>query len=796
MIRNYIKIAWRNLTKNKFSSLINIGGLAVGMGVAMLIGLWIWGELSYNKNFAGYNRIAQVMQNQYINNYTQTGESEAYPLGNALQSSYGSNFKHIVMSTWKDAHILSFGDKSIKEDGSYMGANVVDMLSLKILKGSRAGLNDPSSIMLSQSVAKAIFGNADPINKMMKIDGKQDVKVTGVYADLSQNSSFADLTFIAPWELIVQTEHYDTRFQNPWGANWFQTFVQIADNANMDEVSARIKNVKIDQLKGNPDARLKPVIFLHPMSKWHLYSEFKNGVNAGGDIKNVWMFGLIGLFVLLLACINFMNLSTARSEKRAKEVGIRKAIGSMRSQLVVQFYSESLLTAVFAFALALVLLQMSLPFFNQLGDKHIAILWNNPLFWLCGITFTLFTGLIAGSYPALYLSSFQPVKVLKGTFRVGRLAAVPRKVLVVVQFVVSVVLIVGTIVIFQQVQFAKNRPVGYSRNGLITISLQTDEINNHYEAVRNDLIQSGAVVGVTETQAPLTNVYISNGGFKWKGKDPNLREEFTSLGITSDFGQTVNWKLKEGRDFSSSFKSDSSGFIVNEAGVKFMGLKNPVGETLEWVGNGNFKIIGVVKDMVTRSPYEPIRQMFFYLRRAKLNNVVIRINPHMSANEAITKIGSIFKRYDSTTPFDYRFVDDQYAKKFDNEERIGKLATCFAGLAIFLSCLGLFGMASFMAEQRIKEIGVRKVLGASVFNLWRLLSSDFVLLVIISLVIATPIAYYLMHGWLQSYEYRASMSWWVFAITGAGALIITLLTVSYQSIRAALANPISSLKTE
>jgi putative ABC transport system permease protein len=796
MIRNYIKIAWRNLTKNKFSSLINIGGLAVGMGVAMLIGLWIWGELSYNKNFAGYSRIAQVMQSQYINNDTQTGVSEAYPLGNALQTSYSSNFKQIVMSTWNDAHILSLGDKSIKEEGSYMGPGVAEMLSLKMLRGTRAGLNDPSSIMLSQSVAKAIFGNADPINKMLKIDGKQDVKVTGVYEDLPQNSSFSDLSFIAPWALIVQTEHYDTRFENPWGANWFQTFVQIADNANMDEVSARIKNVKLDGLKGNPDARLKPVIFLHPMSKWHLYSDFKNGVNAGGDIKNVWMFGLIGLFVLLLACINFMNLSTARSEKRAKEVGIRKAIGSVRSQLVAQFYSESLLTAVFAFTLALVFLQLTLPFFNHLGDKHIAILWSNPLFWLAGITFTLFTGLVAGSYPALYLSSFKPVKVLKGTFRVGRLAAVPRKVLVVVQFVVSVILIVGTIVIFQQVQFAKNRPVGYSRNGLITISLQTDEINNHYEAVRNDLMQSGAVIGVTETQAPITSVFITNGGFNWKGKDPNLREEFVSLGITSEFGQTVNWKIKEGRDFSSSFKSDSSGFIVNEAAVKFMGLKNPVGETLDWDANGKFKIIGVVKDMVTRSPYEPIRQMFFYLRRAKLNNVVIRINPHISAADAITKIGSVFKRYDPMTPFDYRFVDDQYAKKFDNEERIGKLATCFAGLAIFLSCLGLFGMASFMAEQRIKEIGVRKVLGASVFNLWRLLSSDFVLLVIISLVIAMPIAYYLMREWLQSYEYRATMSWWVFAITGAGALIITLLTVSYQSIRAALANPINSLKTE
>jgi len=798
MIRNYLKIAWRNLIKNKASSLINIGGLAVGMAVAMLIGLWIWDEVSYDKNFKNYDHIASAMQNQWINNATETWNGEGYPLGPELRNVYGSDFKHVLMASWTGGHILSYGDKNIKQSGNFIEPGVTDMLSLKMLKGTRNGLKDPESILLSQSTAKAVFGDVDPMYKTIKIDHKLLVKVTGIYEDLPANSSFADLTFISPWQLLVNDQHYDTRFNNPWGASWFQTFVQIADNADMDNVSAKIKNVKLNSLNKthNDDARFRPEIFLHPMAKWHLYSDFKNGKNAGGRIQYVWLFGIIGIFVLLLACINFMNLSTARSEKRAREVGIRKAIGSMRSQLISQFYGESLLIAFIAFLFGLLLVQLSLPFFNEVSDKKMSVLWGSPLFWLIGIGFSLFTGLIAGSYPALYLSSFQPVKVLKGTFRVGRLAAMPRKILVVLQFAVSVVLIIGTIIVFQQIQFAKNRPVGYDRNGIVVVPLQTEEVGKKYEAVKNDLLASGAVASIAESENQLTDIYISNGGFTWKGKDPALQEEFVSMSVSSEFGKTMGWKIKEGRDFNAAFKSDSSGFIINEAAVKYLGFKNPVGQTINWLGNKTYTIIGVVKNMVNRSVYEPAQQTFFYLRKGPLGNVNIRINPNMSTHDAISKIGAIFKKYDPNTPFEYHFVDENYAKKFENEERIGKLASCFASLAIFISCLGLFGMASFMAEQRIKEIGVRKVLGASVFNLWRLLSKDFVALVIISLIIATPIAWYFMHKWLQNYQYRAQITWWVFAATALGAVVITLLTVSYQSIKAAMANPVKSLKTE
>jgi ABC-type antimicrobial peptide transport system permease subunit len=511
----------------------------------------------------------------------------------------------------------------------------------------------------------------------------------------------------------------------------------------------------------------------------------------------VWLFGIIGIFVLLLACINFMNLSTARSERRAKEVGIRKSIGSMRSQLIAQFYSESMLIAVLSFLLSLLLTQLCLPLFNNLADKHTQMPWSNSMFWLAGIVFTLFTGLIAGSYPALYLSSFNPVKVLKGTFRVGRLAAIPRKILVVLQFSVSIVLIIGTIVVFNQIQYAKNRPVGYNRNGLVTVPVQNDVIGKQSEVVKNDLLASGVVASVSKSESKISDWYPSNGGFKWEGKDPGLQENFKSLAITPEFGKTVGWQIKEGRDFNSAYLSDSSAFIINEAAVKYLGFKHPIGQTITWIGSGNYKIIGVVKDMVNQSAYEPIEQTFYFMStRWSLNNFDIRINPNVSTHDALAKIGAIFKKYDPSTPFEYSFVDEDYAKKFDNEERIGKLASAFATLAIFISCLGLFGMASFSAEQRVKEIGVRKVLGASVFNLWRLLSKDFVGLVVISLVIAMPVSYYFMHKWLQNYPYRAEIAWWIFALTALGSVLITLLTVSFQSIKAALANPVKSLRSE
>ena len=805
MLRNYLKIAFRNLVKNKAYSFINIGGLAMGMAVAMLIGLWIWDELSYNKSFQNYDRIAQVMQNQTDYGQVYTNYSNPIPLAAELRRNYGSNhtngprndgpFKHIVLASWTGSHILATGDKSFTKSGNFMEPEVTDLLTLTMLKGTRNGLLEPASILLAESVANAYFGDTDPVGKLMKIDNRLDVRVTGVYQDLPYNSAFKDLSFIAPWDLFVNSREWLQKSQENWDNNSFQVMAQLADHVDLETVSAQIKNVKllhVDKIV----AQRKPEIFLFPMSRWHLYSDWKNGINTGGRIQYVWLFGIIGVFVLLLACINFMNLSTARSEKRAKEVGIRKAVGSVRSQLIGQFFSESLLVVALAFGLSILLVQLILPIFNEVADKKLVILWSTPLFWLIGLGFTMLTGLIAGSYPAFYLSSFQPIKVLKGTFRVGRFAAIPRKVLVVVQFTVSVTLIIGTVVVFRQIQFAKNRPVGYSRAGLVMVEMTQEDVHTHFEAIRDELKNAGAISEMAESGSPATGVWQTQNGFTWNDKTSDQLVDFATVFVTHKFGKTMGWQFKEGRDFSQAYSTDSSGMVLNEAAVKFMGLKkSPVGETVKWEGK-SWKILGVIRDMVMESPYEPVRRTIFMINNGSGNVVTFRINPNKPATKALSQIETVFKKYAPAVPFDYKFVDQEYAKKFGDEERIGKLASFFAILAIFISCLGLFGLASFMAEQRTKEIGVRKVLGASVFNLWGLLSKDFVFLVFIAFGIATPIAYYLLSDWLHTYQYHTELSWWIFAASGTGALIVTLLTVSFQSLKAAWMNPVKSLRSE
>lgn len=793
MIKNYFKVAWRNLIKNKVSSLINIGGLAVGMAVVMLIGLWIYDEVSFDRYHKNYSRIAQVIQNVTNNGEVQTWFAEPYPLAAELRKNYGSDFKSVVMSTGINGHIIAFGDKKLTKNGAYMEAGGPELFSLKMIKGSKNVLKDPASILLSASTAKAYFGDADPMGKMLKIDNQSTLKVAGVYEDLPKNTTLADLSFIGPWDRFA-SDNKLSEMKEPWRPNFVNIYVQLNDAADIQNVSLKIKDEKLRHVTGQV-AKKKPALFLHPMSKWHLYGEFKNGINTGGRIQYVWLFGIIGLFVLLLACINFMNLSTARSEKRAREVGIRKAIGSLRGQLIYQFFSESLLCVTFAFILSLLLVQLSMSFFNQVADKQMTIPWQNISFWTASIGFCLFTGLITGSYPAFYLSSFKPIKVLKGTFRTGHLAALPRKVLVVVQFTVSVVLIIGTVVVYRQIQFAKNRPVGYNRDGLLFVTMYSDNIHKHFDAIKLSLLNTGAITEMAEAGSPPTGNAGSTSAVEWEGKDPNQSVDFPQNNVSYDYGKTIGWQFAQGRDFSRSFLSDSVAVVLNEAAVHFMGLKNPLASNIRYYGHP-FKIIGVAKDMVVESPYTQPKPTVYFLSKDPSSFMLIKINPKMSARDAIDKIGSIFKSYNPEQPFDYQFVDQDYAKKFGNEQRLGTLASSFATLAIFISCLGLFGMASFMAEQRIKEIGVRKVLGASVFNLWRLLSKDFVMLVLIALIIASPLAWYFMHGWLQNYDYHADVAWWIFIITGAGAMVITLLTVSFQSIRAALANPVKSLRSE
>jgi hypothetical protein len=697
--------------------------------------------------------------------------------------------------------VLTFDQKKFIKGGNFMDPDVLKLFSIPFLKGSPSALNDPHSIIISASLAKAFFANADPVGRLLRMDDSLSLKVTGVFEDFPYNSTFSDVSFLSPWDLYASFDA-ETRYnRHSWGDNNWQVFVELADHTDMEKVSEKIKNIKADNdpwLDSAGHNTNTSELFLHPMSRWHLYSEFKEGDRDSGRIRYVRLFGLIGAFVLLLACINFMNLSTARSEKRAKEVGIRKTIGSLRIHLIGQFFIESLLVALMAFVLAIGLFVLSLPFFNELAETNMNIPWSNPVSWILGIAFSLLTGLIAGSYPALYLSSFQPIKVLKGIFRVGRLASLPRKILVVTQFTISIAMIIGTVIVFRQVQYAKDRPVGYNQERLLMLQLHTNNIHDHFSAFRNDLLGTGVIAEVAESVSPLTASWPQNGGLTWTGHKSNIASDpdFTMKGVTEEYVKTLGMKVIEGRDFRSGpHGADTGTMILNESSVKYMELKNPIGKTVTWQ-KLNFTVIGVVKNMVMESPYESSIPAIYYLAPYKMSNITIRINPHISAQEAFKCIGTVFAKYSPAEPLDYRFVDEEYGSRFQGESRIGELAGFFTVLAIFISCLGLFGLASFIAEQRMREIGVRKILGASVFSLWKMLSKDFVSLVGLSCLIAIPIAGWLLHEWLQGYAYRTEISWWIFAAAGIGAIGITLITVSYQSIRAALGNPVNSVRSE
>lgn len=795
MIKNYFKIAWRNLLKSKAYSVINIMGLATGMAVAMLIALWIWDEVTYNHYFKNHDSIAKVMTT-FIDNdgKASTGSAVCMPIGNELRNKYGSDFKHVAMASWNFDHVVAIGETKLTSKGMWVDANFPSMFAIKIKKGNINGLIDPSAIFINTSLAKALFGNDDPINKTVKVDNKNDFKVAAVYEDFPDNTTLHETKLLLPWKKYITTEDWLKHAETQWNNHSFQAYVQVADNVDMEKESAKIKDV----VMVHKDAKTEGVeqALLWPMNKWRLYSDFKNGKAAGGRIQFIWLFSIIGVFVLLLACINFMNLSTARSEKRAKEVGIRKTVGSLRSQLVRQFLSESVLVALISFLFAIALALLLLPLFNTLADKDMGLPWSSPLFWLSALSFTIFTGLIAGSYPALYLSRFDPISVLKGTWRAGRFASLPRKILVVMQFTFSIALIIGTIIVFKQIQFAKDRPVNYRSEGLITVSMSTPDLYGHYDAIRNDLFATGVVDNMAESSSPTTDVWANQIGFSWQGMDPNSLPVFGTIGVTADFGKTIGWKVKEGRDFSRSFGTDSLAMILNEAAVKQVGMKQDIiGQTIRF-NEKNYTVIGVVKDMIMEDPYKPVKPTVFFYDPNWASVITIVIKQGAPVKTALDKIQTVFKKYNPGAPFQYTFNDEDYGRKFADEVRIGKLATFFTILAIFISCLGLFGLASFVAEQRKKEIGIRKVLGASTYNLWRMLSKEFALLVIISCLIAIPLAWYYLHHWLDQYDYRTNISSWVFIVSGLGALAITLATVSFQAIKAAWANPVKSLRTE
>ena len=803
MLKNYITIAWRNLVKTKGYSFINIGGLALGMSVAGIIGLWVNDELSFNTYHDNYDQIGQIMKAGTFQGKHYSGQNSLqFPMLHELQTTYGANFKYVVPRQGKYDAILSIDDKKISKTGTNIGEDGPEMFTWKMIYGTRAGLKDVQSIMISESTADALFGAGDPVGKIVKIDNEKEVTISGVFEDFPKNSDLYGFQFARPWEAYLLSNPWVK--DQGWQNHFFQIYAQIQPTANFESVDATIKDLEINATR-NLDymkdwLKFNAEVHINPMSRWHLYSDYKEGTLQNGPIQLVWFIGSIGVFVLLLACINFMNLSTARSEKRAKEVGVRKTLGSGRKQLIAQFFAESFLVVIVSFGFALLIVFVTLPWFNTISQKAMQLPWQTAAFWIVSAWFLFVTGMLAGSYPALYLSSFNPLKVLKGSYRAGRLASIPRKALVVLQFTVSITLIASTGVIYHQLMFVKDRPVGYSREGLLMMQKKGKEFYEKFETLRTELKSSGSVEEIADAGGPITSTWSGNGGFSWKGFDPLDNNNFATLNVSADFGTTVGWTLIEGRTFSRDIASDSSAIIINESATKQMKLENPVGETVHWTNlawnmDKDFHVVGVIHDMVMNSPFEPV-EAAIYLNMGGADWMYLRINPAMSTAEALPKIEATFKKVIPGAPFDYKFASQEYATKFSTEDNIGRLAVVFTTLAIIISCLGLFGLSSFVAEQRTKEIGIRKVLGASVPNLWRMLSGEFVVLIIVACVIAVPASYYFLSNGISRYDYRTEIAWWIFAAASGGALVITLATVSFQAVKAALANQVNSLRTE
>jgi ABC-type antimicrobial peptide transport system permease subunit len=794
MIKNYLKIAWRNMLNNKGYSALNIIGLAAGMAVALIIALWVSNEYSYDKFLPGYKQLYQVELNftdPHEGEHTQ--QAVSLPIADVLRKEY-PEVKYAAESDWMGQHDLLVGNKKLYMNGAAIGSDFLKMFQYPLVRGSiNSALKDAYSIVLTESTAKALFGDADPMEKTVRIDNTHDVKVTGIMKDVPKNSTL-QFNYLLPFSYKEQTEDWMKNARTTYYNNSFQLFVQLRSDANYAQLAPKIKNLVY---KNAPLMRpAKPVVLFHPVKYWHLYSEFKNGKETGGFIDYVRMFSIIGILVLLIACINFMNLSTARSEKRAREVGVRKAIGSQRKDLIFQFLTESILITFLSFLLSILFVQLALPSFNTLTGDSIGIPYGNVIFWIIMLLYVLLTGLLAGSRPAFYLSSFNPVKVLKGSIQVGKAAALPRKILVVLQFTCSITLIISTVIVYQQVQYAKNRPTGYSSARLMMTDMSGD-LSNNYDALKNDLLQTGMVESVAKASSPLTGIYMHTGIEKWPGQSAGeLGINVGGISASDNYFKTVGMKLILGHDFSTDWNADTSNVIINEAAVKRMGLKNPLNQLITYDNiKGPARIIGVVKDALMESPFTPVEPAVFNHGRGG-NFVIYRLSANANTHDAIEKITKLFNTYNPAYPYIYQFVDEEYNRKFNLELLVGKLAGIFAGLAIFISCLGLFGLAAYVAEQRTKEIGIRKVLGASISQVWLLLSRDFIVLVMISCIMASPVALYFLHGWLQKYDYRISIGPGVFVLSAMVAMIITLITISFQAIKAALTNPVRSLRSE
>jgi ABC-type antimicrobial peptide transport system permease subunit len=786
MLYHSLLITFRSLWKNKGYALINLTGLAVGMGCSFLIILWVWDELRYDAFHENASAIYQIGRNRPDDSgLIGTRMNTPFPLAGSLQRDF-PEIKYACRVNLPDANLLTVGEKNIYQRPVFADSVFLEMFSFPVLQGSaQKALDEERSIVLTANTAKILFGNESALGKTVRFNNALDLNVTAIVANVPANSTF-QFDVILPYKANLLLSDWYKTLDNDWGNYMVQTFVQLKNPASETQLNPKIKRFLSTKTKDS----YYQTLFLHPMTQWRLYDKFENGQATGGLIEYVRLFSWIAGFILLIACINFMNLATARSEKRAKEVGIRKVVGSSRTSLIVQFLGESNVLALLALGMAVLLVNLLLPWFNQITNKQIAFPINHPLAWLIALGTAVLAGMLAGVYPAFYLSSFQPVRVLKGTFLSGKRASLPRKVLVSLQFAFSILLIISVIVINKQVQYSKNRSVGYEQNNLVMADFN-DELKTNYEALRQELISSGFVSSVCGTQAPITEIRMSNS-VKWR---PQQQGGVITLSSDYDYLPTFGIKITQGRGFSRNFQSDSSAVLINETALKMMNFKEPIGEKIVF-GEKTYHVIGVIEDVIMGSPYEATEPAGVFFKHSTLNKVNIRFISGVPMQKALSSTARIFEKHSPSYPFNYQFVDEEYNQKFASEVRVGYLANAFAGLAIFISCLGLFGLAAYTAERRTKEIGIRKVLGATLTDIITLLSKEYVALVSISMLIAAPLAWYFLENWLQSYPYRIQISWWIFALAGLSALLIALLTVSFQALKAALANPVKSLRTE
>ncbi len=791
MLHTYFKSAWRSIRRNKVYSVLNIAGLAAGMAVALLIGLWVRDQSDYDTFLPGYQQAYQVRFRYSDNGAIRSQPQVCIPLSVALKHDI-PEIAHTAMTFGPVVDNAFIGGKHIGITAMIAGQEFLQIIQCPLIAGTAAdALKDPHSLVLTKSTAIALFGTANVLDRQLLIWGT-NMRVTAVIEDLPKHSTmqFQALTSFSDFA----SSGFAKAALTNWSDCFFGMYASLRPGATYEQVEPKARML-VQQYAPDTYARMQQQVVMQPMKDWHLYTDFKNGYPTGGLIDYIRLFSITGVLVLLIACINFMNLSTARSEKRAREVGVRKVIGSTRAALIAQFLIESVIITCISFGFALALGQLVLPAFNALVKTQIAIPYSNVAFWLIMAGYVLLTGLLAGSRPAFYLSSFQPVKVLKGAMHAGRSATLSRKVLVVLQFTCSIALIICTVIVYQQIQYARSRPTGYDPNRLIT----TADFWG-YEALKQEVLQTGVVTAMTRSTTQPTEVGSYNVIEGWPGRQPNeaLNMALNSV-ADSDYFKTMGMRLVAGRNFTGNFGVDSLDVIINETAARRMRLKQPLNQFIDWSPANalhRLRIVGVVNDALTTDPFGAAEPIMYAFHPAWTFNITYRLAPNVPTQTALERLAPIFHHYSFDGTFDYHFVDETYAQKFALEMLIGRLAGIFAVLAIFISCLGLFGLAAYMAEQRTREIGIRKVLGASITQVLLLLSRDFILLVGISCLVAAPLAFYFSHQWLEGYYYRISIGPGVFLLSGLAAMVITAATVSFQAVKAALMNPVKSLRPE